>query len=66
MNYYEFSGKKLSQEIIFHGSQAFKNGEIDFLQYIQLLENAKTIELNYFTALFQYNHTVLEANYLIN
>ncbi len=66
LNYYETTGKKLSEEILFHASQAFQNGEIDFLQYTQLLENAKNIELNYLTALFQYNHTVLEANYLIN
>lgn len=65
LSYYEESGKELSQQTVFHAVQAFQNGEINFLQYIQLLENAKTIETNYLTALFQYNITVLEANYLI-
>ena len=66
LTYYEATGKKHSEDIVFHARQAFINGEIDFLQYTQLLENAKSIELNYLTALFQYNQTVLEANYLIN
>ena len=63
--YYETTGKKLTEETLFHANIAYKNGEINFLQYIQLLDNAKTIETNYITTLFQYNMTVLEANYLM-
>lgn len=66
LNYYESTGKKLSEETIFHAVKAFQNGEINFLQYIQLLENAKSIETNYLSSLFQYNMTALEANYLMN
>jgi cobalt-zinc-cadmium resistance protein CzcA len=64
--YYESTGKKLSEETLFHAVKAFQNGEINFLQYTQLLENAKSIETNYLTTLFQYNMTALEANYLMN
>jgi cobalt-zinc-cadmium resistance protein CzcA len=66
LNYYESTGKKLSKETLFHAVQAFQNGEINFLQYTQLLDNAKSIEVNYLTTLFQYNMTVIEANYLMN
>jgi len=66
LTYYESTGKKLSQETLFHANKAYQNGEIDFLQYGQLLENAKTIESNYLQSLFQYNMTVLEVNYLMN
>lgn len=66
INYYESTGKELSEKTLFHADQAFKNGEINFLQYIQLLENAKDIETNYLTSLFKYNTAVLEANYLMN
>ncbi len=66
LTYYESTGKKLSQETLFHANKAYQNGEIDFLQYAQLLENAKTIESNYLQSLFQYNMTVLEVNYLMN
>ncbi len=66
LNYYESTGKKLSEETLFHAVKAFQNGEINFLQYTQLLENAISIETNYLTTLFQYNMTALEANYLMN
>lgn len=64
--YYEETGKKLSEETLLHANKAYQNGEINFLQYTQFLENAKTIESNYLRYLFQYNETVLEANYLMN
>lgn len=66
LHYYESTGKKLSKETLFHAVMAFQNGELNFLQYTQLLENAKSIETNYLTTLFQYNMTALEANYLMN
>jgi heavy metal efflux system protein len=66
INYYENAGKKLSEELISHAAKGFQNGEIDFLQYVQLLENAKSIEMNYLSSLFQYDMSVLEANYIIN
>ncbi|NEN25039.1 CusA/CzcA family heavy metal efflux RND transporter [Cryomorpha ignava] len=66
LKYYESTGKKLSEETLFHATQAFKGGEINFLQYTQLLDNAKSIESTYLNNLFQYNMTVLEANYLMN
>ncbi|MFO7825825.1 MAG: CusA/CzcA family heavy metal efflux RND transporter [Cyclobacterium sp.] len=66
INYYQLSGKKLSEETLIHATKAFQNGEIDFLQYIQLLENATTIETNYLGTLFRYNMIVLEANYIMN
>jgi len=66
LKYYDTTGKQLSEEILNHAIKAFQNGEIDYLQYVQLLENAKSIEANFLASLLQYNMTVLEANYLIN
>lgn len=66
IKYYEDSGKVLGSELRQHAEMAFKNGEIDFFQYVQLQENAKNIENNYLSALFQYNIAVLEANYILN
>jgi heavy metal efflux system protein len=64
--FYESTGKKLSEETLFHATRSYENGEIDFLQHLQLLENAKWLELNYLSSLFQYNMTALEANYLMH
>jgi hypothetical protein len=41
-----------------------KNGEIDFFQYIQSLENAYEIKLSYLDNLNLYNQTVININYL--
>lgn len=62
--YYQTTGKHLSEEIIKTAERSYKQGEIDFFQYIQSLENAKAIELNYLDSLNQYNQTVIEINYL--
>ncbi|MGW8122057.1 CusA/CzcA family heavy metal efflux RND transporter [Roseivirga echinicomitans] len=64
INYYETAGKLLSQELINNGTKAFKSGEIDFLQYIQLLDNAKSIEITYLENLYSYNMILLDIKYL--
>ncbi|WP_053977134.1 CusA/CzcA family heavy metal efflux RND transporter [Mangrovimonas xylaniphaga] len=64
VNYYETTGAQLSEELTKTATKAFKNGEIDFLQYVQILESSKTIEINYLENLSQYNTTVLEINFL--
>ncbi len=64
--FYNESGKSLSEQLIFNAVKAFENGEIDFFQYVQLLENAKNIEMNYLDHLHQYNQAVLEANFILN
>ena len=66
VDYYETTGQHLSKELTTTASKAFKNGEIDFLQYVQLLESSKNIEINYLQNLNKYNNTVLELNYLTN
>jgi cobalt-zinc-cadmium resistance protein CzcA len=65
INYYENQGKNLKNEIIKTANRTFKEGEIDFFQYIQSLETAKDIELSYLDNLNAYNQTVININYLI-
>ena len=64
INYYETQGKTLSEEIIKTSNRTFKEGEIDFFQYIQSLETAKDIQLSYLEQLNQYNQTVITINHL--
>lgn len=62
--YYEEEGSELSEQILKAATGNFSNGEIDFFQYIQSLENAYEIQLNYLDVLDQYNQTVIAINYL--
>ncbi|MGE5945022.1 MAG: CusA/CzcA family heavy metal efflux RND transporter, partial [Flavobacteriales bacterium] len=65
INYYETEGKNLSDEIIKTAERTFKEGEIDFFQYIQSIETANDIELNYLDSVNAYNQTIIKINYLI-
>lgn len=64
LQYYETEGKMLSEEILKTANGSFKNGEIDFFQYIQSLENVYEIELQYLNSLNQYNQTVIAISFL--
>ena len=43
---------------------SYKHGEIDFFQYIQSLENATIIQVDYLDNVLRYNQTQLEIQYL--
>ncbi|AUP80167.1 CusA/CzcA family heavy metal efflux RND transporter [Flavivirga eckloniae] len=64
LDYYETEGNLLAEEILKTADHSFKNGEIDFFQYIQSLENAYEIKVAYLNQLQQYNETVVKLNYL--
>ena len=66
LRFYEQEGRLLARGIITTSRKAYQAGEIDFLQYILSLENAKNMGKNYLDNLIQYNWTVLEINYLTN
>jgi cobalt-zinc-cadmium resistance protein CzcA len=62
--YYEEEGAALSDEILKTANGSFRNGEIDFYQYIQSLESAYEVKLEYLDKLNEYNTIVIEINYL--
>ena len=64
ITYYESQGRQLAEQIVKTAESSFRNGEIDFFQYIQSIENAREIELNHLESLNKYNQTVIELNYL--
>jgi cobalt-zinc-cadmium resistance protein CzcA len=65
VNYYENEGEILKNEILKTATRTYKDGEIDFFQYIQSLETAKDIELSYLENLNAHNQTVININHLI-
>ncbi|PTX43014.1 cobalt-zinc-cadmium resistance protein CzcA [Christiangramia gaetbulicola] len=64
LKYYENEGKALSEEIIKTANLSYKNGEIDYFEYIQSLESSYQIILSYYENLNEYNQTILQLNYL--
>jgi cobalt-zinc-cadmium resistance protein CzcA len=64
LDYYENEGATLSEEILKTAHSSFRNGEITFYQYIQSLESAYEITLDYLDKLQLYNQTAIAINYL--
>ncbi len=64
LDYYSESGKNVAQEILKTATASYKNGEIDFFQYIQSIETANQLNIDYLTNLNAYNQIALEINYL--
>jgi cobalt-zinc-cadmium resistance protein CzcA len=64
LSYYHQEGQHLSQEIFKTARISYESGEINFFQYIQSIENALEILLDYLNNLNAYNQIVLQINYL--
>ncbi len=64
LDYYETEGSDLSEEILKTADLSFRNGEIDFFQYILSIENAYEIQLDRLDNLNRYNQTVIQLNYI--
>ncbi|MFN3998612.1 CusA/CzcA family heavy metal efflux RND transporter [Algoriphagus sp.] len=66
IQYYESEGLMLSTQLREQAIRSFKEGEIDFFQYVQLIENSRNITLQYLQAKLDYQINQLELIYLNN
>lgn len=64
LRYYEEEGKELSEQILKTATISYQNGEIDFFQYIQSLDQVYDLELRRLEHLNNYNQTVIALTYL--
>lgn len=65
LDYFQATGQKLAQELRSNAQKSYQQGELNFTQYVQLLNQAQRIELDYLHSLYQYNFFRLECHYLI-
>lgn len=66
IRYYQGEGEELASQLMEQAQRSFQEGEIDFLQYVQLMENSMNITLQYLQSRYNYQINILEINYLIN
>ena len=64
LEYYENTGLQQAELIIKTARLSFENGEISYLEWTALMNNAVNIQLNYMDAVHQYNQTLIELEYL--
>ena len=64
VNYFESTALKNASLIISTANKQFVNGDINYLEWAMLTNQAITIESNYLDALRDLNETIIELNYL--
>lgn len=65
LNNFEETQLQVAEEILKTAESSFKNGEIDFFQYAQSVDNALQIKLEYLNLLASYNQQIIQFNYLL-
>jgi cobalt-zinc-cadmium resistance protein CzcA len=65
LNTYEENQLKIADELLKIAKLSYKAGEIDFFRYVQSLEYAQRIQLDYLTKLRDYNETIIALNYFL-
>ncbi|MCF6222448.1 MAG: CusA/CzcA family heavy metal efflux RND transporter [Flavobacteriaceae bacterium] len=62
--YYESKGLELADKLLSSTTKAYKEGEIDYIEYISTLEQSLTIKQRYLENLNSFNQMVNEINFL--
>ncbi len=63
IKYYDDFGEKLYLEIVNNAQKSYTSGQIDIYKYLQSMETAINIKLDYLTSLWKSNLVILEINY---
>ena len=64
VDYYERTGLKSADVIIKTANQQFKNGEINYLNWVMLINNAISIQNEYLMAVNNLNESIINIQYL--
>lgn len=64
VNYYEQTGLKNAEIIITTANQQFKNGEINYLNWVMLINQAISIQNEYLMAVNSLNESIINIQYL--
>lgn len=66
IQFYESTGKQLSEEIIRTTEKSYELGDINFYEFVLSIENALQFTLDYLESVSEYNRLALEMNYLMH
>ncbi len=66
VKYYQTEGLSMAESIINAAQRSYKAGDIGYIEYIQNIKDAVKIKTDYLAAINNYNHTIIQLNYLLN
>ncbi|HPE19480.1 MAG TPA: CusA/CzcA family heavy metal efflux RND transporter [Tenuifilaceae bacterium] len=64
IQFYNSSGRQLSDEILRSSQRSYELGEMSFFEFVYSVENALSIKLEYLDNLTDFNNIALEINYI--
>ncbi|MBC6492180.1 CusA/CzcA family heavy metal efflux RND transporter [Flavihumibacter stibioxidans] len=64
LSYFESTGRQHALALESQARMAFTNGEIDYLQWTQLMNQSVSIRLNYLEALRMFNQNLIELEFI--
>jgi len=65
-NFYKTTALQNADTMIQTATLAYRSGDIGYMEYLQALQTATDIELNYLSAVNDVNQSVVKINYLLN
>ncbi|NCI45978.1 CusA/CzcA family heavy metal efflux RND transporter [Sediminibacterium soli] len=64
LKYYEQNGLRQAEQIIYNAGQNLRSGNLSYLEWTLLMNNAISIRINYLDAIKKYNESLIELEYL--
>ena len=65
-NYYKSTALPNAEIIISTAKVGFNSGDIGYIEYLQALQTATDVQLNYLQSINQINQSIININFLIN
>jgi len=65
LSYYETTGLKQAEQIMKNASLSFRNGDIGYVEWTVLMNNAVNLRIGYLDAVRAFNNSVIEIQYLM-
>lgn len=65
-NYYKSTALPNADIIVSTATVGFKSGDIGYIEYLQALQTATDVQLNYLQSVNQINQSIININFLIN
>jgi len=64
--YYKTTALANADLITKNAGKAYQHGDVSYVEYVQALETALTIRTNYINAIYNFNQTVINLQFLVN
>lgn len=65
LQYYQTTGVQLANKILSSATKGYQQGEIDYVEYVQSIQQAILLKTDYLQTLNNYNQAVIYLNYLL-